>query len=322
MRRTLLCSPLFALLLIPASRATADTFGSGGNSFEIEFVSIGDPGNPPDDPPNTAGAVPYTYRIGKYEVSEQMIDKANALGGLGITKDIRGPNKPATSITWFEAARFVNWLNTSKGAMPAYKFDTNGDFQLWDPSDPGYDPANLFRNSQSRYFLPSVHEWHKAAYYDPVAGHYWDYPTGSDSVPDGIEFSGDPDFEAVFFDGGANPGPNDVTDVGLLSPFGTAGQGGNVFEWHETAFDWVNNTAAEQRSNDGGAWDSLVNVLVGSHTGIGTTPTLEFERIGFRVVSIPEPSSLKLFSILLMGAFWLVRRHDNPIKFLLLSNWS
>ncbi len=48
MRRTLLCGPLFALMLIPASRATADTFGSGGNSFEIEFVTIGAPGNVAD----------------------------------------------------------------------------------------------------------------------------------------------------------------------------------------------------------------------------------------------------------------------------------
>ena len=53
----------------------------------------------------------YTYRIGKFEISEQMIDKANALGGLGITKDTRGPDFPATSVTWYEAARFVNWLN-------------------------------------------------------------------------------------------------------------------------------------------------------------------------------------------------------------------
>jgi len=52
--------------------------------------------------------VPYSYRIGKYEISEQMIDKANALGGLGITKDSRGPDKPATNVTWFEAAKFVN----------------------------------------------------------------------------------------------------------------------------------------------------------------------------------------------------------------------
>ena len=126
-----------------ASLAHADTFGSGANSFQIEFVTIGNPGNPPDDDANPAGAVPYSYRIGKYEISEQMIDKANALGGLGITKDTRGPDKPTTSITWFEAARFVNWLNTSTGALPAYKFDDIGEFQLWEPTDAGYDPGLL-----------------------------------------------------------------------------------------------------------------------------------------------------------------------------------
>jgi len=76
--------------------AHADTFGSGANSFQIDFVTIGDPGNPPDANPNPAGAVSYEYRIGTYEISEQMIDKANSLGGLGITKDTRGPDMPAT----------------------------------------------------------------------------------------------------------------------------------------------------------------------------------------------------------------------------------
>src|SRR3954462_240759 len=110
-------------------RAGADTFGNGANSFDIDFVTIGKPGNPPDANPNPAGAVPFSYRIGKYEISEQMIDKANALGGLGITKDTRGPDYPATSVTWFEAAKFVNWLDTSTGIVPAYKFDASGNFQ-------------------------------------------------------------------------------------------------------------------------------------------------------------------------------------------------
>jgi hypothetical protein len=38
----------------------ADTFGSGASSFEIEFVTIGNPGNPPDANPNPAGAVRLT----------------------------------------------------------------------------------------------------------------------------------------------------------------------------------------------------------------------------------------------------------------------
>ena len=45
-------------------------------------MTIGNPGNPPDANPNPAGSVPYSYRIGKYEISEQMIEKANAESAL------------------------------------------------------------------------------------------------------------------------------------------------------------------------------------------------------------------------------------------------
>jgi formylglycine-generating enzyme len=218
-------SVLFSMLalLAIALPAVADTFGSGANQFTIDFVTIGDPGNLPDANPNPAGAVQYAYRIGKYEIPEDAINKADAIGNLGIAIDSRGPNKPATSVTWYEAAEFVNWLNTSTGHSPAYKFDSGGSFQLWLPTDTGYDTTNLYRNKLAKYFLPSLNEWHKAAYYDPVAGHYWDYPTGSDSIPDGIDFPGDPNFDGVFYDGGLNSGPNDITDVGLLSPYGTVG---------------------------------------------------------------------------------------------------
>ena len=40
-------APLVASVLAYAMNpAVADTFGSGANAFEIEFVTIGDPGNP------------------------------------------------------------------------------------------------------------------------------------------------------------------------------------------------------------------------------------------------------------------------------------
>src|ERR687887_287515 len=90
--------------------ARADNFGSGANSFDIDFVTVGNPGNPPDANPNPAGAVPYEYRIGKYEISEQMIDKANSLGGLGITKDTRGPDYPAGCLM-VRSGEVYHWLN-------------------------------------------------------------------------------------------------------------------------------------------------------------------------------------------------------------------
>ena len=158
---------LLALTLSCASRINADTFGSGGDLFDIDFVTIGNPGNAADTTgkPNPAGSVGYTYRMGKHEISEDMIEKANTSGSLGITKRTVGVNKPATLVSWNEAARFVNWLNTSQGFTPAYKFDvqpgdggytSNANIELWRDGDAGYNPNNLFRNDQAHYFLPSV----------------------------------------------------------------------------------------------------------------------------------------------------------------------
>jgi hypothetical protein len=293
-----------------ACQTAADIFGSGANAFEIEFVPIRNAGNPPDANPNPAGAVPYDYRIGKYEVSEQMIDKANALGVLGITKDTRGPDKPATSINWYEAAQFVNWLNTSTGCLPAYKFDINGNFQLWQPLDPGYDPENFYRNKLARYFLPSIHEWHKAAYYDPVSDLYYDYPTGSDSIPDGTDFVNDPVFDALFNDGASNPGPNNVTNAGLSSPFGTVGQGGNVTEWEETAFDRLNNSASSGRGVRGGSWGNIsTHLLASNRNAIG--PAFDANFFGFRIASIiPEPSSIVLLGLGLLGFLGITSRYS------------
>ncbi|MCH1496668.1 MAG: hypothetical protein L7U72_15725, partial [Rubripirellula sp.] len=116
------------------------TFGSGPNQFDMTFVEIGSPNNADDTTgnPNPAGKVEYTYQMGKYEVSEDMITKFNASQSLTITKDTRGDDKPATSVSWNEAARFVNWLNTSQGFQEAYNFTTGGvndNIELWSSAD-------------------------------------------------------------------------------------------------------------------------------------------------------------------------------------------
>ncbi len=191
-----LVAALWTLLTLPG---WADSFGQGNQQFDIDFVTIGDPGNAPDpdNNPNSfqgypgaypVGDVSYTYRIGKYEISRGQIDTANALGNLGITLvDMtefggNGPNQPATGVNWFEAAKFVNWLNSSSGYTEAYKVRA-GEFQNWEPTDAGYDPNNVFRNRLAHYFLPSVDEWYKAAFYDGKSDVYYTYATGSDTDP-------------------------------------------------------------------------------------------------------------------------------------------
>lgn len=295
--------------------AATITFGSGDNMFGIEFVTIGNPGNPVDTTglPNPAGSVGYTYGIGKFEISVQMIDKANSAAGLGIDFPFipNGSDTAANFVSWYEAARFVNWLNTSTGHHSAYKFAAQpGDTgysatalnELWTITDAGYDPNNLFRNSLARYFLPSIHEWYKAAYYDPISGVYFDYPTGSDSAPDGIDFVGDPFFDAVFkefFSTTSPPGPYDITNVGVLSPYGTAGQGGNVQEWAETEADLTNDNTSEYsfRLAPGGDFRNSRELLMSS-AGWTIFATDQYSNVGFRVASkIPEPRSYLLVAM-------------------------
>jgi Sulfatase-modifying factor enzyme 1 len=284
-----------------APLALGDTFGTGVNVFDIAFVAIGNAGNAADTTgdPHPAGSVPYTFRMGKFEISEQMIDKADAIGGLGITKDTRGPDKPATTVGWNEAARFVNWLNTSSGAPPAYKFavqpgndgyNANDNIELWAPTDPGYDPSNLYRNSLARYFLPGVNEWYKAAFYDPTKGVYYDYPTGSDAPPTSVA-SGTAAGTAVF-NVSDQIGPADVTQAGGLSPYGTMGQGGNVHEWEESGFgaDAGHDSPSNSHWLRGGFWRQFSIVLSSSYQVIEVD---ERDIFGFRVGSaaVPEPSS-------------------------------
>ncbi len=306
--KRLFCGMLVFLVLPAANLCRADMFGSGANAFNIEFVTIGEPDNPADTTgdPNPAGSVPYAYRMGKYEISEQMIDKANALGGVGITKDTRGPDKPATSVSWFEAAQFVNWLNTSSGSVPAYKFDANGEFQLWAPIDPGYNPHNLFRNTQARYFLPSADEWYKAAFYGLTTSTWFDFPNGNNTAPTPVA-SGTAPGTAVF-DQPFEQGPADIMLAGGPSPFGTIGQAGNVWEWEETDLLLANNVNSYIRGIRGGGWYHDASGQVSTFRTL-LAPADENVYMGFRVASlaIPEPLSLWLMTCGI-AAIWLYRR--------------
>ena len=69
------------------SSALADSFGENTLQFEIDFVTIGNIGNSPDltGTPNPAGSVGYQYAIAKFEVSREMVEKANTIAGLEIT---------------------------------------------------------------------------------------------------------------------------------------------------------------------------------------------------------------------------------------------
>ena len=306
-----------------ASFAGTVTFGTGSNQFQMEFVTIGNAGNAADTTgaPNPAGAVGYEYGLGKFEVSEDMITKYNANFGtansLVITKDTRGTAKPATNVSWNEAARFVNWLNTSTGGFDAYKFLTGGvkdNIALWTAADTlDYEATNPYRSKRATYVLPSYNEWYKAAYYNPTNSTYYNFANGSDTAP-GAVASGTADNTAVYNQSFAQ-GPADVDQAGGLSPYGVMGLGGNVREWEESSGNLANSSGSSSRGLRGGLWINDSSYL-SSSTRDDNDPRNENNRIGFRVASlsssappaVPEPSMMVIGTLFGLGGLMAKRR--------------
>ena len=306
---------LFTFLALGCQSASAITvienFGSGDNAFTMEFVTIGNPNNAADTTgsPNPAGSVAYTYNLGKYEVSRGQIDKANSAGSLGITYTSYSStvNKPGTGISWYEAATYVNWLNTSTGGTAAYKF-VGGNFQLWSAGDEGYNANNLFRNSLAKYVIASSNEWYKGAYGN-ADGSWSNFPNGTNIAPTAV--AGGTDANTAVYGQSASTGPADINNAGGLSSYGTMGQGGNVWEWNETAYDGSNNTAGETRELRGGAWSSNSGLLDASYR-LNYNPSSESSIVGFRVASVPEPST-GLLVLLGLSGLLLKRRKTGTL---------
>jgi len=303
---------LLAVLVLAGASVNAQTitqnFGSGANSFSMEFVTIGSPGNNPDG--NSFGKVDYSYKIGKYEVSQNQIDKATANGlfGMQIPASSYGANQPAAFLSWFQAAAFVNWLNSSSGFQAAYNLNWSGStysMSLWNASEAWQRGGqNLFRHKDAHYFLPNENEWYKAAFFNPAQGNYSLYPTKSDFMPLPVAlgnsegtavYSPDPSINQFL-----SPPPTD--QAGGESFFGTMGQGGSMVERLETAFDANNDNPLENRSARGGSFFQGADLLQSSSRE-QHTPESQYWSLGFRVAGIPEPSSL---SLLLAGGAVLV----------------
>ncbi len=145
-------------------------------------------------------------------------------------------------------------------------------------------PQTAVSGKISSQTKPSENEWYKGAYYEPTGSSYFDYPTASNTAP-----------IAEAPPGGSNsanywPAVGDLTDVGAYissdSPYGTFDQGGNVWEWNEAL------SSGWYRGVRGGAFYDYFysGLLLASYRGF-TSPALEDFNFGFRVATVPEPSS-------------------------------
>ncbi len=235
-------------------------------------------------------------------------------------------NNPVVFVSWYDAIRFANWLHNGQGGPGSTEF---GAYTLLGGTPTPSNGLSITRNAGAKWWLPSEDEWYKAAYHknDGVTGNYWNYPTSTNTQPYSDQPPGtsapDPSNTANFWkDDGVTNGYNDgyavtglpessslqnyLTDVGAYtlstSPYGTFDQGGNVWEWNETLSGSV-------RGLRGGGWvDNILSPNLHAALRYGDAPTIESVDVGFRVASIPEPSSLMLcltgmvISILLIRA--------------------
>ncbi len=295
----------------------------------IETVRVGDAGNASDmitfdHGAYFGGGVPYEFSIGKYEVTiNQYAAFLNSVASVtsdshivnlwatGMTHDLNiagisrsgsgtlaspysysvigSGNRPITYVSWFDAARFCNWLHN--GATNGASTET-GAYTL----NGATSGVNFTKNIGATWWIPSLDEWYKAAWYKgggTNAG-YWRYPTQSDTEPGNT--IGGLSNQANYFHGGVyavtqsptySSTQNYLTDAGVFSnsagAYGTFDQGGNVYELNDAAI-------LLGRGIRGGSWLSTEYYLRGSDQTGFPDASDEGEHWGFRVASVaPTP---------------------------------
>ena len=288
-----------------------------GNSasavVSIDYVSVGNAGNANDA--TGYGAVPYNYQIAKNETTVGQyaeflnakaksdpyelyhpsmasttfiagITRSGSSGGYTYASVAGTENKPITYVSWFDSARFCNWMHNGQGSgsTETGAYTLNGAMSGIYAVNPG-----------AQTWIPSENEWYKAAYYDATkggTGGYWSYPTQSNGlggntigVPNSANYN-DGDYvgypSMALTDGGAYGANSD-------SFYGTNDQGGNVWEWNDAV------VSGSSRGLRGGSWAGPVNLASSDRNGhLDAGPSFDYYDIGFRVASVPEPSCVVL----------------------------
>ncbi len=144
-------------------------------------------------------------------------------------------NEPVVGVSWFNAARFCNWLGNGQGS---------GDMETGAYTLNGATSGIIHVNPGAAVYIPSENEWYKAAYYNGANSTYSVYPNGKNTITQA---------DANYWESSG------VVDVGYGtgSSSGTFGQGGNAWEWNDAV-------SGSQRGLRGGSWASFGGDLASS----------------------------------------------------------
>jgi len=339
---------------------------ASARAVTIDLVSVGNPGNANDPATgNLYGGVAYDYQIGKYKVTiGQYTEFLNAVAktdtyslySASMATDLRiagisrtgtsgaysysviaasgsapnggvsAANRPITYVSWFDSARFANWVaNGQPTGIQTGTTTENGAYNLNGATSGQAKARNVTNpntNATPTFYIPTQNEWYKAAYYSPVlnsgSGGYYTYATQSNTAPGNVPGSGAN--QANYFTDGTTDlfsvtqsdeydlNQNYLTDVGAFtnsaSFYGTFDQSGNVYEWNDLA-----GAAGPSRQLRGGDFFFGGAVQLSSSSQFSAVPSAE-NIYGFRLVSpVPEPSTYAMaLAGLACGAWQMVRR--------------
>lgn len=292
----------------------------------FDWATIGNAGN--QDDVTGYGGVDYTYNISKHEVTNaQYMEFLNAVATVGdvyglyntsmgstyggIDRDGAGTvgdpyaysakggdsswlDRPVNYVSFFDAMRFTNWLHNGQGSG-----DTeSGAYTIG-------NGTNEARSPNALYWVPSEDEWYKAAYHknDGVTGNYFRLPASSDVTLSNALVDPDPGNSANF--NYSIGGPYYLTEVGDFenseSPYGTFDQGGNVQEWNQAVINGG-------RGRRGASFVSSSDTPMQSSSRFSSFVALESLDLGFRVATVPEPSTMLMGTLAAVG--FLLRRRD------------
>ena len=300
----------------------------------IAWSPVGNSGNAAD-PLTGLGSVPYSYSIGTYDVTvSQYVEFLNSndpnganqlglynsfmsMGYNGISEITYNSaansgskysvmpgngNHPVIYETYYDALRFANWMNNGQVSGST----ETGSYTLLGGTPTPSDANSILRSATATVVIPTENEWYKAAFYNPAASSYYQYPTSSNTAPRASGPTATPNSANYY------GGPGVPTDVGAYSgttsPYGAYDLGGNVFQWNEALFTNINGSF---RGVLGGEFSGALALLLSSNPYDGLDPSYEASGggVGFRLAMLPEPSSLTLAALGLAGlAAWGLRR--------------